>query len=212
MNVKTKLLLVIVCAAFTIPAAAQKLTFEFTASVSEIYTGLSTTVPDVSLGQSVTGWFSYDDSVTGVIDTSLGVSNRYNYDQIASIQVNVGDILISHLYQPVEIDVDNNQYDLREERNEDHFLYRFDTSVPQWGDLYCDVRFLDATALAFDSFALPSSFDLTEFDIAEFYFSRSITQLTVQCQIEEITFVPEPATLSLLAGGGLALLRRKKVA
>lgn len=194
---------------FATNCVSEILTFEFTGSVSSIDKGYGSTVPDVSIGQPVIGTFSYDTSVPGVIDPL--VNDRYNYDQTGSLEVSVGDIVISHINEPVEIDVDNDAYNIREERYEDHFYYRLTTTVAEFGpdDINCDVRFLDnLNATAFDSFELPTSFDLSDFDIAEFYFHRSIEWFTVHCQIDQISLVPEPVSIVLFSLGGLLLRKR----
>jgi hypothetical protein len=201
------LLMMFICAA---SATGQMLVFEFSGSVSSFINPKN--VPgSIYTGQPVTGWFSYDNSVDGAIDTSLGTTNRYNYGQVASVQVYIGDILISHLNKSVEIDVDNDQYNIRSDRNEDHFIYRFKTIVPEFGTdvISGDFYFFDYAATVFDSFALPTSFDLAAFDITEFHFSRNIQQFSVSCQIDDIILIPEPATMMFLAFGGLLLQKRR---
>lgn len=202
------LLMMFICAA---SATGQMLVFEFSGSISSFMNPQN--VPSsIYTGQPITGWFSYDNSVDGVIDTSLGTTNRYNYDQVASVQVYIGDILISHLNKSVEIDVDNGQYNIRSDRNEDHFIYRFKTIVPEFGTdvISGDFYFFDYTATIFDSFALPTSFDLSAFDITEFHFSRNIQWFSVSCQIDEIILIPEPITILFFGIGGLMLHTKRQ--
>lgn len=207
MKIKLLLFAVLLC---TTSAFSQLLTFEFSGSVSEISIGEETeNVPDVAVGQSFTGWFSYDNSVDGV-ENPHDISNSYGYDQITSAHVNVGDILISYNSQPVEIYVDNDQYNSREDRNEDHFYYNFYTQIPEFGSNYVHshISFIDTTALAFDGFDLPTSFDLTAFDIAQLYIVQS-PGFGITAQIDEITLIPEPCTLAMLALGGVLIRRRR---
>ena len=187
-------------------AFSQLVTFEFSASVSSFSADETGVVPDISVGESFTGWFSYDNSVDGVpYDTTT------QYTQTSSSEISIGDILISHMNQSVEIGVTNDYYNSREDRVEDQLSYRFWTLVPELGqdEIFCSVSFFDYTALAFDSFELPTSLDMTEFDNATIFLYRSTPSFSIHGQIDSITLVPEPATLAMLALGGLLIRRRR---
>ena len=203
MRVKLLLFAFVLC---TASAFSQLVTFEFSGSVSEIFTDGEGIIPDISVGESFSGQFSYDDSAEG---TPYGSSIQYN--QTASAQISIGEIFISYNSQPVEIYVDNDLYAIREDRNEDHFKYQFNTLISEFesDNIYCRIGFSDYTASAFDSFDLPVSFNLTEFDIAKLTIFRDTPRYKVTAQIDEITLVPEPCTLAMLALGGVLIRKRR---
>jgi hypothetical protein len=191
---------------------AQVYTFEFSGHIYSSggqYSNIPQALRNIE-GQNFSGWFQYDDSISPVIENAGTVYERYHYDQIASIEVNLDHLSTSHINSPVSISVDNNRYEPRSRMYYDYFSYSFISVLPDYGSAEYQMYFRDTTGTAFNSFALPTSFDLSDFqaDVFNIYMGTVNNPIHFYGLVDTIALVPEPASLLLFSLGGL-LIRRK---
>jgi len=191
---------------------AQIYTFEFTGHVYSAGGALAwrpEPLRDI-VGQNFTGRFRYDDAVVPIIENPDTIYTRYYYNQNTSVEISLDELSITYLNKPVEIIVDNNHYEPRPRQYYDFFSYSFTTNISDFGPAKYQIYFLDTTGTVFNSFALPTSFNVSDFETNVFniYMGTDEHPIHFYGQIINVELIPEPTALVFLTLGTL-LLRRK---
>jgi len=159
----------------------------------------------VYVGAEFSGNYSYDPD--GAIDSVPGDPTVGAYDLDGELVAHVGDMYFAatDVFAPVY-----NDY-VAGSDIVDQFAITAQTLTS--GNLplkWMKISITDRTGTAFSSDALPTTLDLSDFPelkAFEIYADEYDTQLFGH--LTSLTLVPEPATLTLLVLGGLAVLRRR---
>lgn len=170
-------------------APAEMVTYHFAGTIDTINFNDSDAFPEGDIGQSFTGWFSYSSDSR---DTEIG--------EIAfSIGSFQSDVLNDRLY-PVE--------------NPDAMYMYFYGTQGDYDFARTGFAFTDTSGQVFDTSddQLPTQLSLSTFDSSVFRilgYKTSVGNFYISGPLTTLTLVPEPATISLLALGAVALLRKR---
>ena len=183
---------------------ASTVLYEFTAVVDSI-AGQYGQV-DIVTGQTISGWFRYDDAVLDTFTSGLYHETFGNYSQDASMSLVLGSQSVTCLNGPTSITI-HNAGTLHPSDDDSFKFFTNRVAIQEAGD-YADlsIELYDLTKTVFDSDALPALMELSAFATAQFccgiapgpnqnYYFRTSGHLT------SLTQVPEPATVSLLGFG-----------
>ena len=180
----------------SIPLASigSPLTFEFSGYIDYIEANENNALGNLSLNQPFHGWFRYSVVPDQDADTNYGY-----YGQDASISVTLGTLTLPYIDDYVYVRVGNNYYN----NNEDAFVHVVDGGQGDYNFTKFGIYLFDSTGTVYDNDALPVSFDLAQFDSTrlDIYGSTSpvYNWFAVEGEITDITFVPEPISLILMA-------------
>lgn len=202
-NCFVALLVFIVC--FTsMPGRAEVLTFEFEGYIDNIVKNENNVIEGVYLNQPFTGWFNYS---TDVPDLNPSNPLRGTYYQDASIVVNLGDQTYPYLDGFINFFIAND-YD------GDEFFYVVDGGYGDYGFTWFGLYLTDSTGTAFANDDLPLSLNIEDFDSAFFRMAGDEIATSdffqIEGQLTNIQYIPEPASLVLLALGGLAVRIKRR--
>lgn len=185
-----------------ISASAQILTFEFEGYIDNIVKNENNVIEGVYLGQTFNGWFNYS---TDVPDLYPSNPLRGTYYQDASIVVNLGDQTFPYIDGFINFFITN-------DNDGDEFLYGVDGAYGDYSFTSLRICLTDSTGTAFATDELPLSLNIEDFDSALFRMVGDEIATSdffqIEGQITNIQYVPEPASLLLLALG--AAVARKK--
>jgi len=192
-------------AVLTVPAiaVAELYTYRFTGTVTTVAdntAGLS-----IDQGQTFTGFFSFNDVNDGNNNGDVA-----EYNQNASISLYLPNITLALSNQPTQIYMYNDTNGLRADTF--GFLAQGRQAGYQFSAFY--VHLIDTTDRAFANTDLPPVLNVsgfTQHTLTLTGASAADPALTFNIigDLTEVTRVPEPATLALLALGALALRRRR---
>lgn len=199
---KRILFLIIICCASKVVFA--DVVFEFSGYIDQINENTNNAILDAIVGQPFNGWFSYSSVPDWLPDDMYG-----SYGQDASITVVLGTTTYSYIDKSVFIRVtDSSPY------YNDKFRFSVDADLDEY--INCSVfgiELTDSTSTAFDSDELPENLDLSAFDSTFFNMigcRRADTScFDVRGNITNLTLIPEPTMLLMLAFGGLVIRRKK---
>lgn len=182
------------------PAFALVYDYEFSGYVSQV-TNSNNAIPGVYVNQPFTGIFSY---------SSMPYSSTGIYDQYASLTINLGSFTLTHTdkftYVTVVSYPDTSTYIGKK----DSFTFHASGTQGLYTYNRSGITLSDSTRTAFSSVALPELLQLSAFNLAQMNLTgnKGTDTFNIIGNINNMTLVPEPATLLLLAAA-LPLLRRR---
>ena len=160
----------------------------------------------VYVGAEFSGNYTYDPDVA--VDSNPGDPKLGAYNLAGELAADVGDMHFAakDIYAPVRNDYLAGSVTL------DQFMILAQTLTS--GSLpfnRMSITIADNTATVFSSDALPTTLDLADFPyVKRFEIYADGVETHLYGNLTSLTLTPEPATLSLLAIGGLAALRRRR--
>jgi hypothetical protein len=191
----------IIILGFSLVVSANSI-FEFSGYVDSINYNENNVI-DVTMGQQLTGWFSYEIVPDLNSNTSVG---EYFQDN-ASMSMTLGTETVEYLNDFVYL----RTYD----QSTDNFSFMVDSTLPGYAGIWMHIILDDSTGTVFSSDALPTSLELAEFDSARFVFAGNkfnndqYDSYYIQGDVTDLVAVPEPTTLTLLTLGGMLIRKRK---
>ncbi len=164
--------------------------FSFSGQIQTIIQNENFTLRNLGIGDPFSGSFTYSDVPDSNSTVGLG-----GYNQQATLSLTLGDN---------QIDYDGYVY-IRVWDNlvgKDGFDFAEDNTFGDWSMWWFGFDLADSTQTAYNDDSLPSSFDVSGFDNPAFRLggSRLSTgeQFEVELEVQDISPIPEPSTLSLL--------------
>lgn len=192
-----RMLYFIVGVLFPVTTYAQTVTYQFSGVIDTVTRNDNGVFPEGHPGQAFGGWFSYTSESRTTEQGSVAFTLGTLQSQVIDDRCVVGMINNTANYRGSYVDyLSFFMYD-----NDGEFNYSRTGLV-----------FADYSRTVFNSGdPLPMFLSLSMFDIADFSISgnKGTNYFVMDGHLTDLTLVPEPATLSLLAMGGV-LIRRKK--
>ena len=184
-------------------ACAEILTFEFEGYIDNIVKNENNVIEGVYLNQPFTGWFNYS---TDVPDLNPSDPLRGTYYQDASIVVNLGGQTYPYLDGFIYFSIAN-------DNDGDRFFYVVDGEYGDYSFTWFGLELIDSTGTAFATDDLPISLNIEDFDSAFFRMGGDEISTSdffqIEGQITNIQYIPEPASLILLALGAVIMKKIK---
>jgi len=176
--------------------------FSFNGEVQSIIQNENDTLGNIDVGDSFSGSFSYSDVPDSNSTVGLG-----GYNQQATLSLTLGEN---------QIDYDGYVY-IRAWDNLtgiDGFDFAVDDEFGDWSLWWFGLQLIDSTQTAYNDDSLPTSFDVSDFNNPLFRLdgSRLSTgeQFEVEMEVQDISPIPEPSTITLLGIASAFLWKVRK--
>lgn len=163
--------------------------FSFSGQVKSVIQNDNNTLGTINFGDYFSGTFSYSDVPDSEPDDGWG-----SYSQHAIVNLSLGSLNLEHEGR-AEIGV------IDKAAGWDGFQFIVGETIDDLDMAWFGLELTDSTRAVFNDDSLPTTFDLSDFDIRTFHLDgrRESTReyFSIEMQLQNISPIPEPSTVSL---------------